>query len=132
MLRTLFAIIAFVCLANRALFGIEEYKRLAIERNNDLHMYSMCEQVDYKKIGRHAQLCADLEHRLQSSIFFHTTKAVVDDTLYREATLNGIAQTGLGIILLCLGSTVYNRYVKLPADHYGLPQVQTKGGIKQD
>jgi hypothetical protein len=131
MLKTVFVVIALVCFANRALFGMEEYKRLAIERNNDLHMYSMCEQVDYKKIGRHAQLCADLERRLQSSIFFHTTKAVVDDTLYREATLNGIAQTGLVIILLCLGSTVYNRYVKLPADHFGLPQVQTKG-IKQD
>lgn len=130
MIRTVFAVIAFVCLANRALFGMEEYKRLAIERNNDLHMYSMCEQVDYKKIGRHAQLCADLERRLQSSIFFLTTKEVVDDTLYREATLKGIAQTGLGIILLCIGSTMYNRYVRLPTDHYGLPTV-TKG-IKQD
>ena len=129
MIKTGFTIFLFICLANRLLFGMEEYKRLAIERNNDYHMYSMCEQVDYKKIGRHAQLCADLEHRLQSSIFFHTTKAVVDDTLYREATLHGIAQTGLGIILLCLGSSVYNRYVK---ERRGFELPHTRKALKQD
>lgn len=129
MLKTGFTIFLFVCLANRLLFGVEEYNRLSIERNNDLHMFDICQQVDYKKIGRHARLCADLEYRLRSSLLFHTTKAVVDDTLYREATLTGIIQTGLGIIFLCLGSSVYSRYIK---ERNGFDLPQTNKLIKQD
>jgi hypothetical protein len=120
MIKSAFLLFSVVCLANRVLFGVEEYMRLSLERSTDLYMYAMCEQVDYKKIGRHAQLCADLEHRLSNGIMFHTVKAVVDDTLYREATLQSIAQLGLMIILVILGSSMYGRYVKHTVD-YNLP-----------
>jgi hypothetical protein len=112
MAKYLWGTVAVFCVANRVLFGIQEYNRLAIERETDLYMAGVCDGVDYKKIGRHAALCADLEHRLSSGILFHTVKAVVDDTLYQEATLHGIAQTGLAIILLLLGSTLWGRYVR--------------------
>jgi hypothetical protein len=101
-----------VCVANRILFGIQEYSRLTIERETDVYMAGVCDGVDYKKIGRHAALCAELEHRLSTGIMFHTIKSVVDDTLYREATLHGIAQTGLLIILLAMGSALWGRYIR--------------------
>lgn len=99
--------------ANRILFGLEEYKRLSLERETDIYMYDMCNTIDYRKIGRHASLCVDLEHRLMSGVLHHTLKYVVDDTLYRETTLQGIAQLGLVIVLLLVGSGVYHRYTKV-------------------
>lgn len=124
MIKYAFFIFIFFCTANRLLFAVEEFKRLALERETDVNMFSMCQQVDYKKIGRHATLCAELEHRLTNGIMFHTIKAVVDDTLYREATLMGIAQMGMGVIMMMLGMTIYNRYVKVI--DYNLPTTSKK------
>lgn len=112
MLKSLVGIVGVMILANRALFAMEEFKRLSIERATDIYMNDVCQQIDYKRIGRHASICADIQHRLSNSLMFHVSKSVVNNTLYQEATLYGIVQMGLLLCILMMVSTLHGRYVK--------------------
>lgn len=128
MLKYIFSVFIVLILCNRCLFAFEEYKRLTLEHATDLYMFQVCLQVDYKKIGRHAIVCSDLEKRLSSSVWFHVAKSVVNDTLYQEATLYGIVQLALVLMLVLVGNGIHTRYIK-QRDHQ-LPTINK--AIKYD
>lgn len=112
MIKYLIGVVATLLVCNRLLFALEEYNRLSLEHATDLYMYKVCTTVDYKKIGRHAAVCSDLERRLSSPVIFHVAKSVVNNTLYQEATIYGIIQIGLVLMLVLVGVGIHSRYVK--------------------
>jgi hypothetical protein len=108
---------------SRGIFMIDEFRRLSTERATDQYMKNVCEQVDYKQIGRHADMCAGVNHRLSNPIVFHVVKSVVDDTIHQEVTMQGVLTT-LGVLtLLFMISTLQKRYLKLVLSDTGLPTV---------
>lgn len=127
MLKASVLSVAFIFLINRLFLGIEHYQRLSIERQNDLYVSAMCNQLDYKMIGRHASLCADLERRLKHSVLFETTKTLIEDTLYREASLSGLLQISLFLFIFLMMGNIYNKYVKVV--DYNLPVTKNKEKI---
>jgi hypothetical protein len=90
-----FGWVAFALLCNRLLFVNDVYRRLQVERSTDVYMKKVCDAVDYRKIGRHAAICAEIDHRLSGSIQFHVAKAVVDDTMYRRPSSWDIAYVAI-------------------------------------
>jgi len=123
-LRVIFLFFVIVFGMNRFCLFAEHYQRLTMERQNDLYVFAMCNQLDYKKIGRHANLCSDLERRLKHSVIFETTKTVIDDTLYREVSVTGLLYGCLLLLVSIMIGNVYNKYVRIV--DYNLPTIQQK------
>lgn len=108
-----FKIVGIVLIMNRVLYSMSVYKRMKIERDEDIYLKNnFCNQVDHKEIGRHTSICLEADKRLASSVVFHTIREVVDDTLYRELHFHTLAQvSGVVIVVMVLGA-FHNKYVK--------------------
>ena len=110
---------------------MDEYKRLSVERETDLYMSKICDTMDYRKIGRHATMCSELDHRLSTSVIIHVLRQVVNDTLNREISIQGILSTFLGLSIVMMISTLQSRYIKF-TDPVGLPTRNSRKTIKFD
>ena len=108
-----FKIVGFILVINRLLLTISTYKKMKIEREEDIYLKNnFCNQVDHKSIGRHTTICLEADRRLASSVGFHTIQNVVNDTLYRELQFHTIAQiTGVLVGVMALGA-FHTKYVK--------------------
>ena len=121
---SIFSIILMtIILFNRFFFAIDEYKRISVERETDIYMQKICDTMDYKKIGRHSILCSQLNHRLSSPLIIHVSKSVVDDTLNREFTFQGILSIFLIFSTIMMISKIQ---YKLFHDPYNLPIIKKK------
>lgn len=108
-----FKLVGVVLFLNRVLYSMAVYKRMKIERDEDIYLKNnFCNQVSHREIGRHTTLCLEAERRLASPVIFHTVQEVVNDTLYRELQFRTIAQvTGVILVVMLLGA-FHNKYVK--------------------
>ena len=102
-------------LANRFLFFLDEYKRLSNERDTDVYMGAICNDMDYRTMGRHATMCSELEPRLATPVLFQAFRSIIDDTVNREVTVQGIVTTFIGLSIVMMLSNLQHRYVKLSA-----------------
>lgn len=114
---------------NRTLFFVDTYNKLNQESQTDMYMLGICKEVDYKQIGRHAALCDDIEHRLGTPVFLRAVRQVVDDTFYREVSLQGIVTVFIGLSIVTMISNLHTRYVRMVASSDGLP---TMTKVKQN
>lgn len=96
---------------NRALFVMDEHSRLSAERTTDLYMSQVCSTVDYKKLGRHANLCSELEKRLKVSVTFSALRNCVNDVVYSEVTVKGIFTVFAGLSIILMLSNLQQRYL---------------------
>lgn len=99
-------------IANRLLFLADEYNRLSVERDTDLYMSHICDDMDYKKMGRHSSMCAELEQRLSTGVFLQALRSVTDDSINREITVSGIVTVFTGLSIVMMISNLQQRYVK--------------------
>jgi hypothetical protein len=108
-----FKIVGVILMLNRILYGMATYKKIKIERNEDIYLkQNFCNQVDHKEIGRHTSICLEADRRLASTISFHTMQEVVNDTLYRELHFHTLIQiTGVIVVVMTLGA-FHTKYVK--------------------
>lgn len=108
-----FRVVGIIVIMNRILHGMAVYKRMTIERDEDIYLkHNFCNQVDHKEIGRHTAICLEADRRLASTVIFHTVQEVVNDTLYRELHFHTLAQvSGLIIVVMTLGA-FHTKYVK--------------------
>jgi len=113
-------------ISNRVLFLADEYNRLAAERETDQYMSAICDDVDYKKMGRHSIMCSELHQRLSTGVFLHALRSVTDDTINREVTVTGIVTVFTGLSIVMMLSNLQQRYVKFNVDVSGLPQHKMK------
>lgn len=104
------AAVALMVTLNRGLFSLEEYKRFSAERATDMYMKNVCDQIDYRLIGRHAAICSEIDHRLSMHIVFHVCKSVVNDTIYREITPFTIFKSFVVLSFFKLFGTLQRRY----------------------
>lgn len=108
-----FKILTVMVFLNRIMYTMETYKKIKIERDEDLFLkHNFCNTLDHKDMGRHTNICLEANRRLASSVYFHTIQTVVDDTLYRELHFHTIAQiTGVfaGVILI---GALHSKYIK--------------------
>ena len=118
-------IVGIIMASNRLLFAVDEYKRLSMERQTDNYMKNVCDSMDYKKIGRHSIMCTELNHRLASSVIIHVLRSVIDDTLNREVTIQGIVSTFIGILIVIMISNLQQRYIKFTVNE-SLPIINQK------
>lgn len=118
-------LIAAMGIANRILFLADEYNRLSAERETDQYMAHICDDVDYKKMGRHSAMCSELHQRLSTGTFFHALRSVTDDTINREVTVTGIVTVFTGLSIVMMLSNLQQRYVKFNMDG-SLPQHKMK------
>jgi len=109
-MRNLVALAAFALFAaNRGLLAVAEYHALVQERATDHYMKSVCDRVDYRQIGRHALLCADLERRLNSHVLVHVARNVLDDTVNVElSAVHALAMLGAAAVIAA-SSAAYAR-----------------------
>jgi hypothetical protein len=117
-----FKILICIFLVNRAMVLSESYKKASIERVEDLNLQSICETVDRKRLGRHTQLCLEVDRRLASSIVFGAVKELVDDTLYRELRLDVALQFCGMMVIAVVSGWLHSKYLRSTYD----PQLPTK------
>lgn len=73
--------LVFAVVLNRALLLYETMHKLDFERENDAYvLIHVCHRVDYRRIGRHAQICDDIEQRLSYSSWAQALQFVIEDT----------------------------------------------------
>lgn len=118
-------LVTAIGIANRLLFLVDEYNRLSVERETDLYMSHICDDMDYKKMGRHSAMCADLQQRLSTGVLLHSLRSVLDDTINREVTVSGIVTVFTGLSIVMMISNLQQRYVKFNIDQ-SLPQHKLK------
>jgi len=125
MKKTILLFSVSVLFLNRFFFFIDEYKRLSNERVTDLYLETVCDTIDFKKVGRHGQICSDLQQRLSSTIFLQVVQSVVNDTLgvYKHVTLKGAVTFFVFISIIIMLSNFQKRLFK-DDDH--LPMIKTK------
>lgn len=118
-------LLSVIVIANRLLFLIDEYHRLAAERETDLYMAHICNDIDYRKMGRHSAMCSELDQRLSTGVLLHALRSVIDDTINREVTVSGIVTVFTGLSIVMMISNLQQRYVKFNNDDR-LPQHKMK------
>jgi len=118
-------LLSLLGISNRILFLVDEYNRLAAERETDQYMAHICDDVDYKKMGRHSAMCSELHRRLSTGVFLHALRSVTDDTINREVTVSGIVTVFTGLSIVMMLSNLQQRYVKFNMDD-NLPQHKMK------
>lgn len=106
-------LVTFVLLLNRILYTVSTYKKMSIERQEDLFLKkNFCDAMNHKDMGRHTTICLENNRKLASPIWFHTFQKVVDDTLYRELHFHTIAQvTGVFASVIVIGA-LHSKYIK--------------------
>ncbi|GBG32378.1 Hypothetical Protein FCC1311_086032 [Hondaea fermentalgiana] len=110
-------ILAFA-VANRFLLFVDTVERLRTERYNDAYvLVNMCDAVDYRRIGRHAVLCEEIEHRLRTSLYAQAAQRVVENTLYRRVSVDALVQ----MAALIAGVAALGAVQRLCAAAPGLP-----------
>jgi hypothetical protein len=124
-------IVIIVLTLNRILYTISTYKKMIIEREEDLFLKrNFCDVMDHKDLGRHTTICLENNRKLASSIIFHTFQKVIDDTLYRELQFHTIIQvTGIFASVIIIGA-LHSKYIK-DNRPMNLP-ITSKTGIKID
>ena len=124
-------IVSIVLVMNRIMYTISTYKKMTIERQEDLFLKkNFCEALDHKDIGRHTTICLENDRKLASPVIFHTFQKVIDDTLYRELHFHTIAQvTGVFAGVIIVGA-IHSKYIK-DNRPLNLP-VTSKGTFKID
>lgn len=118
-------LVTAIGIANRLLFLVDEYNRLATERETDVYMSQICDDVDYRKMGRHSVMCAELQQRLSTGVLLHALRSVTDDTINREVTVSGIVTVFTGLSIVMMISNLQQRYVKFNMEDR-LPQHKMK------
>lgn len=108
-----FKLVALMVILNRILFTVSTYKKIQIERQEDMFLKNnFCNTLDHKEMGRHTTICLETDRRLASSIVFHTFQQVIDETLYRELHFHTIAQiTGIFTSVIIIGA-LHSKYIK--------------------
>ena len=108
-----FKLVSVIVLLNRLLYGMEVYRKMKIERDEDIYLkQNFCNQVDHKEIGRHTAICLEADRRLASTVTFHSLQELVNDTLYRELHFHTLMQvSGVIIVVMSLGA-FHTKYVK--------------------
>ena len=125
-------IVAVVLTLNRILYTISTYKKMTIERTEDLFLKkNFCDNLSHKDLGRHTTICLENNRKLASSVMFHTFQKVVDDTLYRELHFHTIAQvTGIFAGVIIIGA-LHSKYIK-DNRPMNLPVTTKRNNIKVD
>lgn len=128
MLKYVTLLFISLLILNRLLHAYDEYKRLSLERETDINMWLICNGADYRSLGRHAVLCAQLEHRLSQSVLFYTVQSVINNTLYREFSIVNVIQLAASMLGVVLISVVFNfiATVLLKQENMNLPRYQPK------
>jgi hypothetical protein len=106
---------------NRFMFAKDEYYRLSQETSSDIEMQKVCDGMDFKKIGRHASLCTDIDMRLSSSLLMQVLKSVVNDTIHQDISIHGILTVFIGLSIVTMISNIHSKYVKMGNLNNGLP-----------
>jgi hypothetical protein len=108
-----FKLVAMMVFLNRIMHTQSTYKKMAIERTEDLFLRTnFCNTLDHKDMGRHTTICLEADQRLASSVVFHTLQTVIDDTLYKELHFHTIAQvTGIFTSVIIIGA-IHSKYIK--------------------
>lgn len=124
-------LVAIVLMLNRIMYTVSTYKKMKIERGEDLFLReNFCDVLSHKDLGRHTTICLENNRKLASSILFHTFQKVIDDTLYRELHFHVIAQvTGIFAGVIIIGA-LHSKYIK-DNRPLNLP-VTSKRGLKID
>ena len=113
---------------NRILFAYDAHRRMTKDRENDLTFFKkVCTQIDYRELGRHSVVCVDIEHRLSTSVLFHTARFVVDDTLYKELSLVVMGQLTVAAASIAFLGVLHTRYSQMILrEQVSLPTRKTK------
>lgn len=120
-----FKLTSIVLVLNRVLYAMSVYKRITIERGEDIYLrHNFCNMVDHKEIGRHTAICLEAERRLASPVIFHTLHEVVNDTLYRELHFHTVLQISLVVVSVMILGAFHSKYIK--SNNQNLPTRNVK------
>ena len=115
---------AFIIFANRLLFAYHTYHKVADDFAQDNYLIKMCQNADFKQLGRHVNFCTGVDLRMKTGILHTVAKEVIDDTMYNTVSINQIISLVTLFLAICLISSIHNRYVK--SNNMHLPSINSQ------